>query len=349
MIELNRQSRGFGSDNHSGIHPELLNAIAEANFAHAPSYGTDQWTEKAQDSFKTHFGPKAETHFVFNGTAANVLALKASVESYHSVLVSDMSHMNVDECGAPEFIAGCKLIALPSKNGKLQLADLEKTLIRRGDQHYSQVRMVSLTQPTELGTCYTLQEIKDITAWAHANHLFVHIDGARLPNAAVSLNCSFKEMTTDCGIDVISFGGTKNGFLFGEAVVILNSEINKDFKYIRKQALQLPSKTRFISAQFVKTLTNDLWKEIATHSCQMAQSLYKGLQQFPEIEFDAKPESNAVFVRMPKEWIKILKQKFFFYVWDENTWSCRLMTSWDTQEVDIQGFIGEIKKIKGLL
>lgn len=341
--------RGFGSDNHSGIHPELLNAIAEANVDHAPSYGTDEWTEKAQKNFKQHFGEKAEAHFVFNGTAANVLALKASVRTFNSVLVSDMSHMNVDECGAPEFIAGCKLIPLKSHNGKLRLADLKEALIRRGDQHYSQCKMVSLTQPTEIGTCYSIAEIKEICDWAHSENISVHIDGARLPNAVIQLKTSFKQMTTDCGVDVVSFGGTKNGFLFGEAVVFLNPELAKDFKYIRKQALQLPSKTRFISAQFEKSLSTDLWREIASHSIKMAQLLYQGLKQFPELQFDAVPESNAVFVRLPKEWIKVLKQKYFFYVWDEKTWSCRLMTSWDTQESDVHGFINEIKKIKGIL
>lgn len=341
--------RGFGSDNHSGVHPLLLAAITDANLNHAPSYGTDDWTEKAQKTFKNHFGNSAEAHFVFNGTAANVLALKSAVESFHSVFVSDMSHMNVDECGAPEFIAGCKLIPIKSHEGKLKLQDLKDSLIRRGDQHFSQVKMISLTQPTEIGTCYSKAEIKEICDWAKKENMYVHIDGARLPNAAVSLNLSFKEMTTDCGVDVVSFGGTKNGFLFGEAVVFLNQDLAKDFKFIRKQALQLPSKTRFISAQFEKSLSTDLWKEIAAHSLKMAQRLYESLKTISEIHFEAPVQSNAVFVRMPKEWIKILKQKYFFYVWDEKTWSCRLMTSWDTQISDVDGFVNEIKKLKGQL
>lgn len=309
--------RGFGSDNHSGIAPEMLQALIEANQFHAPSYGTDDWSLKAEEIFKTHFGTQSQVFFVFNGTAANVLALRSLVKPYQSVLVSDLSHLNVDECGAPEFFTGAKLLSLQSHQGKISLADLKASLIRRGDQHYSQVRALSLTQPTELGTCYSLKELKEIIDWAHLEKILVHLDGARLANAAVSLGVSLKELTTDLKVDVVSFGGTKNGLLFGEAVVFLNPTLAEDFKYIRKQSAQLPSKTRFLAAQFAAYLQNEVWKKLATHSCEMAERLHQALKVIPQLEITAPRQSNAVFVKIPKSWVQSLRKEYFFYVWDE--------------------------------
>jgi threonine aldolase len=226
--------RGFGSDNHSGIHPRILDAIARANVQHAPSYGTDEWTESAQKIFRVHFGPQAEIFFVFNGTAANVLSLKASAKSFQSCYCADLAHLNVDECGAPEYLAGVKLLPLPTVKGKLRLSDLQRAHIRRGDQHTTQGQVISLTQPTEFGTLYSMEELKEIITWAKAEKLYVHIDGARLANAAVGLQKTFKEFTTDLGVDVVSFGGTKNGLMMGEAVVFLNPTLAKDFKFYRK-------------------------------------------------------------------------------------------------------------------
>lgn len=337
--------RGFGSDNHSGVHPALFEALREANVGHAPSYGTDDWTAKADQAFKKQFGEKAEIFFVFNGTAANVLALKASAKTFQSCYCTDLAHINVDECGAPEFLAGVKLIALPSVNGKLQLADLKRAHVRRGDQHCTQSQVVSLTQPTELGTCYSVEELKEIIAWAKSEKLYVHIDGARFANAVVSLGKTFRELSTDLGVDVVSFGGTKNGLMMGEAVVFLNPLLAEGFKFYRKQMAQLPSKTRFISAQFVRYFENDLWKDIALHACEMAEKLFKAVRELPGVEVTQARQANAVFARIPKEWVKPLREKYFFYVWDEHSFECRWMTSWDTELSDIEGFANSIKEL----
>ena len=337
--------RGFGSDNHSGVHPDILKSFAEANIGHAPSYGTDEWTAKAEKVFQNHFGVDTQVFFVFNGTAANVTALKAMMSSYQAVLCSDISHMNMDECGAPEFFTGGKLIAVPSVDAKISVAILEQYFSRRGDQHASQARVLSLTQPTELGTTYTTQELRELIAWAKSKELLVHIDGARLANAAYHLKLGFKEFTTDLGIDVVSMGGTKNGLMMGEAVLFLNKSLAKDFKFIRKQAAQLPSKTRFISAQFLAYFQDDLWRKIAAHSSAMAQLMYQHVKDIPGIEVRCAPESNAVFAKIPKAWLKPLRQHFFFYVWDEKTFECRWMTSWDTQEQDILDFAKKLKEL----
>lgn len=329
--------RGFGSDNHAPIHPEILTAIQKANLNHAPSYGTDEDSALAIETFKKHFGPQTQVHFVFNGTAANVLALRSLTAGFESVLCSDVAHIHQDECAAPEYSAHVKLIPLPTIDGKLKLADLKQALIRRGDQHFSQIKVISLTQPTELGTVYTLAEIKEICDWAHQQKLYVHMDGARLSNAAAFLQTSFHEMTTQLGVDIVSFGGTKNGFLFGEAVLVLNPEIKSPIKFFRKQLGQLPSKTRFLAVQFHAALSGDLWKSIASHSLQKAQSLKTHLEKIPEIKITQMTQSNVVFALIPQAWVKTLRDQYFFYVWNEKTFECRLMTSWDTQDEEILG------------
>lgn len=337
--------RGFGSDNHAGIHPRILESLLAANTEHAPAYGTDEWTEAAVGEFKKQFGPDAQVFFVFNGTAANVTALRALAKPHQSVFCSDVAHIHVDECGAPEYMAGCKLLPLPSVNGKLQIETLEKAFIRRGDQHYSQTQVLSLTQPTELGTTYCVQELKDLIQWAKARKLYVHIDGARLSNAAFFLKKNFKEITTDLGVDIVSFGGTKNGLMMGEAVVILNKELAADFKYIRKQSAQLPSKTRFIACQFEAYFKNNLWQDIAGHSYEMALYLYESCKNIPGVRVREVPQSNAVFATIPSHWVKKLREHYFFYVWDETTFECRWMTSWDTQKQDIDGFVQLLKEL----
>lgn len=338
-------TRGFGSDNHSGVHPGILEGLLQVNQGHAPSYGTDTWTEMAEELFRQNFGSQAQVFFVFNGTAANVLSLRASTRPYQAVFCSDVSHLNVDECGGPEFFTGCKLWVLPSVNGKISVEDLKKNLVRRGDQHFAQMTLVSITQPTELGTVYSIEEVKAIVKWAHENKLHVHVDGSRLANACVTLDKNFKDLTTDLGVDIVSFGGTKNGLMMGEAVVILNPQLAKDFMYIRKQSGQLPSKTRFISAQFIAYLRGELWRKIATHSVQQAQSLYKAVKDISGVEVTQPVQSNAVFAKIPKAWVAPLKKEKFFYVWDENTFECRWMTSWDTQESDIQSFANKLKEL----
>lgn len=337
--------RGFGSDNHAPVHPQILASLAEINHGHVPSYGTDAWSEQTAKDFCRHFGPETKSYFVFNGTAANALSLASLCRPYHSVLCSDVSHLNVDECAAPEFFFGGKLVLIPSNNGKISVDGLDSFLVRRGDQHHSQVKMLSLTQPTELGTVYSLDELKGLISWAKRNQLLVHIDGARLANACVHLGCSFQQMTTDLGVDVVSFGGTKNGLMGAEAVLFLNPKLAEDFKFIRKQAGQLPSKSRFLAAQLSSYLTNDLWKKIAEHAISMATLLYQGLKELG-ISASYPVQSNAVFVRFPKEKIKKLREDYFFYVWDETSFECRLMTSWDTTPEDIQGFL---KAVKGTL
>ncbi len=337
--------RGFGSDNHSATHPRILRALMEVQTGHVPSYGTDHYSDVALKLFREKFGNTAEAYFVFNGTAANVLSLKTLAKSYHSVLCSDVSHLNVDECASPEVIANCKLWALPSADGKLKLEQLKEAIIRKGDQHFSQMKIISLTQPTEYGTVYSIQEMQEISNWAHSEGLKVHIDGARLANAAVQLNVDFKQLITDLKIDAVSFGGTKNGLLFGEAVILFDPSLKEDIKYYRKQIGQLPSKTRMIAAQFAAYLKDDLWKEIAAHSLSMAKLLYENVAQIPHVRITQKIESNVVFAIIPKEWLKKLREEHFFYVWNEKTNECRWMTSWDTQKEDVLSFAKKLKEL----
>lgn len=341
--------RGFGSDNHSGVHPRYLSAIARANEGHAPSYGTDIWSEEASELFRRLFGPETQAHYVFNGTAANVLALSGLVRSHHAVLTSEHSHLINDECGAPERNLGCKIIGVPSPDAKLTPEILKPFLIRRGDQHHSQVRAISITQPTELGTLYTLDEIKALSEFARRERLFLHMDGARFVNAAEKLGCTFKEMTTDLGVDALSLGGTKNGLMFGEAVLFLRKDLGieagADFKYVRKQLMQLPSKTRFLAAQFLEFLGTDLWRENARHANLMAARLSEGLSRSPHAKITQRTQANAVFAILPKSLVPRLREHFFFYVWNEASFECRLMTSWDTQPEDIDGFLEKLSQI----
>ncbi len=333
-----KNPRGFGSDNHSGAHPLILEALASVNEGHAPSYGTDEISVEAHGLFKQKFGAQTQVQFVFNGTAANVMCLRLACDSFHSVLCADISHLNVDECAAPEILGHCKLIPLKTLNGKITIEEARKALVRKGDQHYAQPRMLSITQPTELGTVYTYEEMRNLISWAKSEGLLVHIDGARFANATLLLGKTFKELSTDLGVDLISFGGTKNGLVFGEAVVILNPDLKRRAPYIRKQLGQLPSKSRFVAAQFLAYLKNDLWKEIAAHSMKMAQHLRILVEDIPQVKVTQPTDSNAVFAIIPQDWVKNLKDQYFFYVWDELTFECRWMTSWDTQLEDIQGF-----------
>ena len=329
----------FASDNHSGIHPQLLQAMIEANQGHAASYEQDDYSEQLKKVIKKQFDAVA-SFMVFNGTAANVLSLQACLRTYQSALCTDVSHLNVDECGAPEKIAGIKLIPLPSKNGKFDLSALETVIFRGGDQHYSQIGLVSITQPTEYGTLYKNDEVKIIKDFCQRHGLYLHIDGARLANAAVALENSFQELTQMA--DIISFGGAKNGFLAGELVIIRNPELTSGFKYYRKQSLQLPSKTRFFSAPFLRYFENNLWQEIAIHENTMAKKLSSLITEKTSLKLTQPTEANSVFCLMPKEIIKSLRKKFFFYVWNEKTYEVRLMTSFDTRPEDIEAFVDDI-------
>ncbi len=338
-------NRGFGSDNHSGVHPSILKSIEKINNGHHHSYEGDIWTEKCRELFSKIFDQPVSTYFVFNGTAANVLAVRSMCQSFQSVFCTDVSHLNTDECGAPEFITGCKLIPIKSQDGKLTAEQIENSIQRLGDQHYSQPKAISITQPTELGTVYSIEEIKKIKDVAKQHGLYLHVDGARLIQAIEFLECSFKDLISTTGVDVLSFGGTKNGLLMGEAVIFLNPDLGRDFKYMRKQSMQLPSKTKFFAIQFIAFLEGQLWKEIATHCQKMALYFEKKISEIPGITICYPVQANSLFVEIPKKWIKPLRKHYFFYVWNQKSFQVRLMTTYDTSREDIDNFIKHVKEL----
>lgn len=335
--------RGLASDNHAGIHPDIMNAMAAANKGHAVAYGGDPYTEAAVDRFREHFGSTIDVFFVFLGTAANVLSLQAAAESYHAVICADTAHIHVDECGAPERHTGCKLLSVPTLDGKLTCERIQPHLHGFGFEHHAQPRVVSITQATEMGTVYRPEEIQAIADLAHAHEMILHMDGARLANAAVHLDADLRQLTTDSGVDVLSFGGTKNGMMVGEAIVFFNRTLSNKFKYRRKQGMQLASKMRFIAAQFNALLSNDLWRSCAGRANEMATLLAEALQRIPEIRISQKVESNGVFAIVPPEIIAPLQEVCPFYVWNEKTSEVRWMTSFDTTEDDIHQFIAQLK------
>jgi threonine aldolase len=331
--------RGFASDNNAGIQSEILNEITLANSGHVTGYGSDVYTEKALDLFKEHLGPLTETFFVFTGTAANVLGLSSILRSWNSVITASTAHLEQDECGAPEKLTGCKVLTVETPDGKINVELLDKHMHGFDFEHHSQPKVISITQSTEMGTVYRASEIRDIADFAHSKGMLLHMDGARIANASVALNLPFKAFTTDAGVDVLSFGGTKNGMMFGEAICFLRPGLSTDFKYIRKQGMQLASKMRFISAQYIAYFRNDLWKTSASHSNSMARILAERLEPIKGIKITQKVQSNGVFVIMPYEVAERVRKQFFFYPWDEKVSEYRLMTSWDTTEEDIDGFV----------
>jgi threonine aldolase len=335
----------FASDNYSGVHPEIMQALANANTAHAGSYGNDEYTERAAQKFKDLFGQNIEVFFVYNGTAANVLSLSALTQSFNSIICSEGAHINVDESTAPEKFTGCKLITIPSIDGKIYASQVEEKIQRLDDQHHPQVKVISVSQSTEYGTVYSIEEIKQLSDVAKKYNLYVHMDGSRISNAAVSINKSFREFTVEAGVDVLSFGGTKNGMMFGEAIVFFKPELASHFKFVRKQGMQLNSKMRFISAQFEALLTNDLWKRNATHTNRLAKLLEKELKQIAAVTVTQKVEGNGVFAIMPPEIIPELQTESPFYVWNEKLNEVRLMCSWDTTEEEIKNFVALVKKL----
>ena len=337
--------RSFASDNNAGVHPEIIEAIRNANDGHVIAYGSDPITARAMELFQKHFGSDVAVYFVFGGTGANVLGLKAITQPHHAIFCADTAHVNVDECGAPEKFTGCKLITIPTPDGKLRVEQIKPLLHGIGVEHHVQPRVISISQATEMGTVYTREELKTLADFAHDNGLLLHVDGARLANAAVGLDKTFKEITTDVGVDVLSFGGTKNGMMYGEAVVFFDRTRADDFKYIRKQGMHLPSKMRFISAQFEALLSGDLWRRGAAHANRMAQVLGSELGKVPKIKLTQPVESNGVFATIPKKYIPVLQEKYFFYVWDDAISEVRLMASFDTSENDIHDFIEYVKQI----
>ncbi len=336
--------RGFASDNNTGVHPDILKEIASVNTGHVIGYGSDIYTKQAEEAFREQLGSSAEIFFVFNGTAANVLSLAGITQSWNSVITVSTAHLEQDECGAPEKFIGCKVLTVDSSDGKIRNDLIEKHIHGIDFEHHSQPRVISVTQSTEMGTVYTVSEIKKIADFAHSRGMLLHMDGARIANAAVSLNLPFKTFTTDAGVDVLSFGGTKNGMMFGEAVCFLHPGISLNFKYIRKQGMQLASKMRFISAQYNAYFRHELWKKCANHSNAMARLLADRLSQIKEVKITQEVQSNGVFVIMPSEIAERLRNYYFFYPWDEKTSEYRLMTSWDTQEKDVEDFVLLLKK-----
>ena len=322
-----------------------IDAIRNANDGHVLAYGNDALTARAMELFQKHLGSDIAVYFVFGGTGANVLGLKAITQPYHAIFCADTAHVHVDECGAPEKFTGCKLITIPTPDGKLRVEQIKPLLYGIGVEHHVQPRVISISQVTEMGTIYTCDELKTLADFAHDNGLLLHVDGARLANAAVGLDKTFKELTADVGVDVLSFGGTKNGMMYGEAVVFFDKTRAADFKYIRKQGMHLPSKMRFISAQFEALLSGDLWRRSAAHANRMAQILGSELAKVPKIKLTQPVESNGVFATIPKEYIPLLQEKYFFYVWDDSLSEVRLMASFDTSEDDIQDFIEYVKQI----
>jgi threonine aldolase len=338
----------FGSDNFSGIHPEIMKAIQEANTGHTIAYGDDPWTKKMEDVFQKFFGASAEAFIVFNGTAANICGIRQVILSWQAVMSPQTAHIATDECGAIEANVGSSILKVETKEGKLDPNQLKAFLDFRGFQHHVQPTAISVSQSTELGTVYTLEELRKIAKFAQENDLLFHMDGARLSNAAASLKVSLKEISTDVGVDVLSFGGTKNGLMGAEAVVFLKPGLAKNFQYVRKQHLQLASKMRFLSAQMVALLEGDLWKRNATHANAMAKLLEDNIRQhLPDLKIIYPVQSNAVFVQLPKKLLIKLREKHFFWIWDEEKSIARWMTSWDTDSKFIEAFIADIKDFRG--
>jgi len=342
-----KPSRSFASDNNAGIHPAVLKAIAAANQGHVVGYGDDAYTAAVIRKFEQQFGNDIEVFFVFNGTAANCLALKAVTESYHAVICTEGAHIYTDECGAPEKFTGCKLIPVPAPDGKLTLESVRHAYHGIGDQHHVQPHAISLTQATELGTVYKPREIRDLARFAHQRGMFVHMDGARIANAAVSLGLTLREATRDLGVDLLSFGGTKNGAMGGEAVVFFDSKLAQDFLYLRKQGMQLASKMRFIAVQFDALFSDHLWRKNAEHANRMAALLEKEVRKIPQVKILHPVEANGVFARIPGHAIAKLQRKYFFYVWDEEHSTVRWMCSFDTTEEDVKTFAGFVAQAVG--
>lgn len=326
--------RHFASDNWAGVHPKVLRALAAANAGHAPAYGGDPWTARAEALFHRQFGRGTQAFLVFNGTAANVLAL-SSMAPFESTFTAASAHLQVDECGAPERFLGGKLIPLPAHDGKIRLADLEARFRDLRPPHSARPRAVSITQPTELGTLYTPREIRALARFCRRRNLFLHMDGARISNAAAAQGLTLKAASRDLGVDVLSFGGTKIGLLAAEAVLFFTPRLAEDFAFRRKQGMQLASKSRFLGAQFVALLSDGLWRRNALHANRMARRLAAGLRRLPGVRITRPVETNAVFAVLPPRLRATLQRRASFHVWDSATGECRLMTSWDTTPADL--------------
>src|SRR5215211_438681 len=338
----------FASDNHSGAHPEVIRAIAAANEGHAPSYGSDPWSDRAAATIRSHFGDNAQPFFVFNGTGANVSCLDALTGPHEAVICTETAHMHTDECGAPERLIGTKLLTVATEHGKLFPDDVSRWESFRGDEHRVQPRVVSITQASELGTVYTLEETAAIADAAHELGMLLHVDGARLANAAASLDAGLAALTTEAGVDAVSFGGTKNGLVFGEAAIFLRPGLGDGFEFTRKQLGQLASKMRFTAAQFGALLGGELWLTSARHANEMASRLADAVGSLDGLEIIHPVEANGVFARLPRPAIeKLLADapgEHPFYVWDSDADVVRWMCSWDTSESDVDAFAELVRR-----
>jgi threonine aldolase len=337
--------RSFASDNNANIHPDVLEAISRANRGHVVGYGDDPYTAAAIKKFQEHFGDDIEVFFVFNGTAANCLSLQALCRPYHAVLCPELSHIYTDECGAPEKLTSCKLIPLSAPGGKLTVETAAHAYHGIGDQHHVQPRVVSITQTTEMGTVYKPEEVEALARFAHDLQMFLHMDGARISNAAAAQGLTLRQATRDLGVDVLSFGGTKNGLMGAEAVVFFRPELAADFLYMRKQGMQLASKMRFIAAQMEALLTNDLWKRNATHANRMAKLLEQQVEKIRGVEIVYPVDANGVFAQIPRAAIRKIQERYFFYVWSEEESVVRWMCSFDLIEEDVRQFAEFVKEV----
>lgn len=337
--------RSFASDNNSGVHPAIMQALIEANKDHAVGYGDDPWTASAASKLKEVFGKEASPFFVFNGTGANSVALQAATRSFSSIICAATAHIFVDECGAPARMTGASLIPIQTPDGKLTPEMISHHLHNFGVCHHSQPKAVYISQVTELGTVYTIDEVKAIARLLHAHGMYLHMDGARLANACAYLGCSMKALTVDAGVDILSFGGTKNGMMMGEAVISFREELTENLPYFRKQSAQLASKMRYLAAQYLPYLENDLWLTNARRANEHAFRLATTLGQYPQIRFTQKVESNQLFFTMPAEAAKKLQEKYFFYYWNEEACEVRFVTSWDTTDEDIDELEKTLKEV----
>lgn len=335
--------RGFASDNYAGAHPEIIEAVRAANEGHVTAYGEDAYTASLQELVQSHFGTAATAYPVFNGTGANVLALQALLPRWGAVICAATAHINTDENGAPERIGGIKLLPIPTPDGKLTPALIDAEAWGWGDEHRAQPLVVSITQTTELGTCYTPGEIQRIAEHVHAKGMKLHLDGARLANAAAHLGLPLRAFTTDVGVDVVSFGGTKNGLLFGEAVIWLNPQSDPGMSYLRKMDMQLASKMRFVSAQLIALLTGGLWLRSASHANEMAKRLSEGMSAIDGVSLTQATQSNSVFAVLPPHAAAKVRESFRFYDWDQARGEVRWMCSWDTTETDVQALLAAVR------
>jgi len=337
--------RAFASDNWSGAHPEVLAAVARATAGHAPAYGDDPWTREATRLLTEHFGPGTQVHLAFNGTGANVVGLQSLLRPYEAVICADSAHINVDECGAPERFLGSKLVTVPTPDGKLTPDLVAGALSGIGDEHHVQARVVSITQSTEVGTVYSVDEVAALAGWAHAHALYLHLDGARLANAAAALGVDFGEFGQSAGVDTLSFGGTKNGALGAEAVITFRPESETGLRFVRKQSMQLSSKMRCVAAQFVALLTDELWLRNARHANEMALRLGVGASAIPGVELAYPVQANGVFAALPSDVTTALQADHPFYVWDEVTGVVRWMASFDTTPEDVDEFVARLAEL----